>query len=95
MQSLLVAVLVTNQTLTKHWLYGFLSRWPNFKIVKPIIIEPNHETIDCYYSELKKLIHDLPELIYNIDEKGVNCEHKPMQVLCKTEQKPQAVTSQR
>ena len=96
----------SEKPLTKHWLYGFLSRWPNFKVVKPSSLSHYRaqsctpETIEHYYSELKKLIDDIglsdkPELIYNIDEKGVNCEHKPMQVLCKTDQKPQAVTSQR
>ena len=81
-----------DRPLTKHWLYGFLSRWPNFRMKKPSSLSYYRaqsctpENITCYYTELKKIVDDLglsdkPELIYNIDEKGINCEHKPVQVL--------------
>ena len=55
----------SEKPLTKHWLYGFLSRWPNLKVVKPSSLSHYRaqactpETIECYYSELKKLIDDL------------------------------------
>ena len=40
-------------------------------------------------------LKDRPDLIYNIDEKGISTEHKPPYVVCSRQLKAQAITSPR
>ena len=92
--------------LTKHWLYGFLGRWPELKTVKPSSLDSYRaasccpSVIETYYTELSKKIEELglsdcPECIFNIDEKGISRSHNPQTIICGVSQKPQAITSDR
>ena len=94
--------------LTDKWFYNFLKRWPEWKPVrtlpKPSGLEmirarsSNPEIIAKYYAELSVILEkynliDRPECIYNVDEKGINSEHKPPNVVGGQSSKPQALIS--
>jgi len=92
------------QPLSLKWFRGFMSRWPELKVLKPRGLEfqrAKATTVDCvskYYRELgsildKYSLKDRPERIYNVDEKGLSTSHTPPSVVSGCEFKPQAVTS--
>lgn len=87
------------QTLGFDWFYGFMSRWPNLKLNKPRSLElsramsANPISINNYFKELTNIMnkYDLtnkPECIFNIDEKGLNSEHKPPKLFLENYAKP-------
>ncbi|KAJ8321428.1 hypothetical protein KUTeg_001020 [Tegillarca granosa] len=43
----------------------------------------------------KHNLTDRPDRIYNIDETGINTQHKPLKIVCSTDTKAQAVTSEK
>ena len=56
--------------------------------------------VDKYFDELIAVIHrynlqNKPHLIYNVDEKGIQANHKPSNVVGSTECHPPAVTAER
>ena len=56
------------------------------------------EIIRKYYAELSVILEkyyltDKPECIYNVDEKGINSEHKPPNIVGCQNTKPQALIS--
>lgn len=58
------------------------------------------ENVDGYFSILENFLHennltDKPQFIYNVDETGIQPEHRPPNVLPYVNKKPQAVTSPR
>jgi hypothetical protein len=58
----------------------------------------NKLCVDKYFDELSAVIHkynleDKPHLIYNVDEKGTQANHKPPNVVGSTEYYPPAVTA--
>ena len=70
--------------LTMKWMRGFLSRWPEIRVLKPRSLEHVRakmasETVVCnYFKNLKCTLetHDLadkPYLIFNVDEKRTVC----------------------
>ncbi|XP_053383877.1 uncharacterized protein LOC128550038 [Mercenaria mercenaria] len=88
------------------WLYSFLNRWPELKVKKPRSLEiarakyATRPTIDRYFNELNSILtkynlKDKPSHILNIDEKGLNLEHKPPKIVAGAHYKTQAVTAGR
>ena len=86
------------------WFYNILKRWPEISVLKPSGLEilwarsSNPEIIAKYYAELSVILQkynwtDKPEYIYNVDEKGINSEHKPPNVVGGQNTKPQALIS--
>ena len=83
-----------------------MSRWPELKTIKAKGLaitrakSASQENIDNYFQELEKILvkynhSDKPHFIYNIDEKGVNFQHKPPNVVGGKDSKPPGVTSER
>ena len=86
------------------WFYGFLSRWPDLKVIKPRSLEvaraksATEATISNYFRELHTIVEKYdrsgkPQCIFNIDEKGLSAEHKPPKIIAGKMYKAQAVTS--
>ncbi|XP_060602824.1 uncharacterized protein LOC132755901 [Ruditapes philippinarum] len=95
-----------NHPLTDRWLYQFIRRWPELNIKKPRSLDmararrTTREAIDCNFDALNNIMvkyHLLakPHLTYNVDEKGLNSEHKPPKIVSGKHHKVQAVTSGR
>lgn len=91
--------------LSDRWFRGFMDRWPELKVLKPRPLSnyraqaTSEETVSSYFSRLKSILEqnglmDRPELIYNVDEKGVQTEHSPPYVVCAGRSTP-AITSSR
>ena len=90
--------------LSYQWYADFMSRWPELKLLQPRGLEIQRAkatSLDCvtnYYNELNQILtkydlHDKPERIYNVDEKGLSTSHKPPGVVAAVGTKPSAVTS--
>ena len=93
-----------SKPMSDKWFYNFLKRWPELSVIKPSGLEmirarsSNPETIGKYYAELSTILEKYnltgrPECIYNVDEKGINSEHKPPNVVGGCNTKPQALIS--
>ncbi|KAH3785108.1 hypothetical protein DPMN_163192 [Dreissena polymorpha] len=41
----------------------------------------------------KQNLLDKPHLVFNVDEKGITCEHKPQSIIARADHYPPAVTS--
>ena len=89
-----------------QWFYSFMSRWPELHVVKPSSLSElrarsaSEESITNYFSELDHILtkynlKDKPHAIYNIDEKGINTEFKPPNVVAGRGYQPQTVNSER
>ncbi|XP_052258935.1 uncharacterized protein LOC127863447 [Dreissena polymorpha] len=97
----------TNKPLSINWLYGFLKRWTGrLSSIKPRALDSGRaknstpEIVESYFKNLGEVVEkhnltDKPHLIYNIDETGIQPEHRPPNVIAATGSKPQAVTSPR
>ena len=90
--------------LSLKWFRGFMSRWPELKVLKPRGLQLQRAkatTLECvtnYYKELGSIldkynIRERPERIYNVDEKGLSTSHPPPSVVTGLGCKPPAVTS--
>ena len=91
--------------LSMNWFYSFLGRWSELKVVKPRSLEvarakaANVENVSKYFQELEKKtldkyqLKDKPHLLYNVDEKGLTINHRPLNIVAGIETKPQEVTS--
>ncbi|XP_062582670.1 uncharacterized protein LOC134244417 [Saccostrea cucullata] len=86
------------------WFRGFVSRWPELKVLKPRSLEivrakcASVPVVDRYFKELEQVIRENsfdknPYLIYNVDEKGFTQNHTPPFVVCGNQFPPQAVTA--
>ncbi|XP_045194784.2 uncharacterized protein LOC123550419 [Mercenaria mercenaria] len=93
-----------DRPVSDKWLYNFLGRWPELKLKKPRALEiaraksATRDAVDNYFTELKRILvkydlEDKPNRIFNVDEKGLNTEHKPPKVVAGKFNKTQAVTS--
>ena len=88
------------------WFRNFMKRWPELNVTKPRSLSmarakaTNMETVTNYFEQLKGILtkynlHDKPQHIYNVDEKGLQTEHNPPYVVgCKEVPTP-AITSPR
>ena len=93
--------------MSNNWLYGFLERWQEtLSSLKPSKLESNRakcatpEVVENYYKELKSVLdkydlHTRPDLIYNLDETGLQPDHRPPNIIGPVTTKPQAITSPR
>lgn len=83
-----------------------MSHWTDLKLVKPRVLDAararaaTKNNVDHYFDQLNTVLTNFnftikPELIYNIDEKGINLNHKPTNIVELEIQNPQAVTSGR
>jgi len=95
-----------NRQLSTKWYYKFLKRWDKeLKLVKPRKLTSNRaaalttEDIDRYFEELERVmtkygLQDKPQLIYNLDETGLQPEHRPPLVIShKAIKNTQSITS--
>ena len=95
------------KALSNNWLYGFLNRWEHRLVsLNPRKLETTRaksstpETVNKYFENLSEIITkynlcDKPQNIYNIDETGLQPEHRPPNVIANPNTKPQAITSPR
>ncbi len=78
--------------LSLKWFYGFMGRWPELKVVKPSGLSEQRarcaskEVILNYFEKLKNIfdkyeLHNTPHLVYNIEEKGINTEYRPPNIV--------------
>jgi hypothetical protein len=92
--------------LSLKWFYGFMGRWPELKVVKPSGLPEQRarcaskEVILNYFEELKTIfdkyeLHNKPHLVYNIDEKGINTEYRPPNIVAGFDARPQVVMAER
>ncbi|XP_064633674.1 uncharacterized protein LOC135491633 [Lineus longissimus] len=102
----LVKTTPTQKPLSFKWYSGFMSRWPSLQLQTPRSLSMlrakafNKELIDKYYNDLKAILQkynlmDKPELIYNLDETGVNTEHNPPRIVGPVNERLPAITSTR
>ncbi|MES9884138.1 MAG: hypothetical protein ABW185_25105 [Sedimenticola sp.] len=96
----------TPKPLSNSWLYSFLGRWrEQIATLKPSSLDTNRaksstpEVVDTYFDNLDEMtkykLHDKPQFIYNIDETGIQPEHRPPNIIAPVNSKPQAITSPR
>lgn len=92
--------------LSRTWFSNFMGRWPELRVIKPRGLAAirakctSPEKIAAYYEELKRILQkydleDRPESIYNIDEKGLQTEHKPPDTVTGKNSGGQSITSPR
>ena len=94
-----------NNPMSNKWLYDFLKRWENdIASLKPRQLETPRakhttpEKVDTYFKNLQTVLeeNDLlnkPQYIFNLDETGIQPEHKPANVIANPNYKTQAITS--
>ena len=83
------------QTSDEHmsytWYYGFLSRYPSLKVIKPEelsiyrAIAPSQEGVDAWFDNLENLSQKYkitdPNQIWNIDETGIQDQPKAQRLI--------------
>lgn len=96
-----------NKPMSNNWLYGFLRRWSTrLSSLKPSKLETTRaksstpEKVEDYFKKLELVLteHDLlnkPQFIYNLDETGLQPEHRPPNIIGNPKTKCQAITSPR
>ncbi|XP_053394116.1 uncharacterized protein LOC123523838 [Mercenaria mercenaria] len=97
----------SSKALSNCWLYGFLNRWNSrLTSLNPRSLESccakgvTPEVVSNYYGNLHEILvkynlEDKPIHIYNLDETGLQPNHKPPNIIAPLHSKPQAVTSPR
>ena len=94
--------------MSDRWLYRFMGRWSaRLKSVKPRSLESmrasstTQEVVQNYYAELDRILEkyslkDRPQYIYNLDETGLQQQHRPQNIIATKEGvKAQSVVSPR
>ena len=95
-----------DKVFSMNWFYGFISRWPELRVIKPSSLSEqrakcaSEESLINYFEELNTIIKkynlaNKPEHIYNIDEKGINTEYRPQNVVAAKGYQPQVVMGNR
>ena len=95
-----------DKVFSMNWFYGFISRWPKLRVIKPSSLSEqrakcaSEESLNNYFEELNKIIRkydlvDKPKHIYNIEEKGLNTEYRPQNVVAAKGYQPQVVMGNR
>lgn len=92
----------TNMTPTKHWFYGYLSRFPQVKMVKPkkrekVRNDVSSDNITNYFTALKQVLDQYnltnqSAKIWNVDETGISLDHSPLKILSRRGGHPFSVT---
>ncbi|XP_046378017.2 MFS-type transporter clz9-like [Haliotis rufescens] len=88
-----------SKSLLLQWFYGLMGRWPELKLRRPRGLSQlratatSEESINKYFSQLEAVLdkYDLkssPELIYNVDEKGINLTHSSPQIVGSADEVP-------
>ena len=89
-----------------NWFNSFIGRWPELRVVKPSSLSEQRaksaskESLNNYFVELNKImlkydLKDKPQHIYNIDEKGINTQYRPQNVVAGKGYHPQTVMGER
>ena len=93
--------------MSNNWLYSFLKRLESsIKTIKPRQLDSARakssttETFNNYFTQLKAVLEEnnllgKPHRIFNVDETGLQPEHKPPNVIGNPNIKVQAITSPR
>ena len=79
--------------LCDRWYRSFMDRWPELKKVKPRSLvnyraqATSKEKVSSYFDNLQSVLQrnnliNKPEHICNVDEKGVQTEHRPPYIIC-------------
>ena len=88
--------------LSNNWLYGFLRCWNDrLSTLNPRKLESNRakcarpEAVILYFENLQDIIskynlNNKQQCIYNLDETGLQPEHRPPNVISPPNSKPQA-----
>lgn len=95
----------SDKPLSIKWFKGFKRRWPELSVIKPRSLttcrasSTTKDVVEQYFSNLEVVLSsnnllNRPELIYNIDEKGIQTEHSPPYVVSGKASVP-AITSAR
>ena len=95
-----------DKVFSMNWFYGFISRWPELRVIKPSSLSEqrakcaSEESLINYFEELNTIIKkynlaNKPEHIYNIDEKCINTEYRPQNVVAAKGYQPQVVMGNR
>jgi hypothetical protein len=92
----------TNMTPTKHWFNGYLSRFPQVKMVKPKKREKvrnavSSDNIANYFTALKQGLDQYnltnqSAKIWNVDETGISLDYSPPKILSRRRGQPFSVT---
>ena len=97
----------TSKPLSNNWLYGFLQRWKDrLSSLNPRSLETTRakaatpEVVNKYYKELDSTLEkyglkDKPQCIYNLDETGLQPDHRPPNVIAPSGSNTQSITSPR
>ncbi|XP_052234239.1 uncharacterized protein LOC127846771 [Dreissena polymorpha] len=84
---------LTESKLSNNWYYAFLRRWTHrLKVIKPRGLSSTRaaavtqENIDSYFRDLDAILTKYslkckPHLIHNLDETGIQPEHRPLKVI--------------
>ncbi|XP_063420606.1 uncharacterized protein LOC134705821 [Mytilus trossulus] len=92
--------------LSLRWFYGFMGRWPELKVWRPKTISElrakatSRTSIYRYFDELYRIMEkyelkDRPQSIYNVDEKGLQPNYKPPNVVASAEYVPSTLSSEK
>jgi len=93
-----------NNPFSNNWLYGFLRRLSDrLATIKPRGLDSGRaknttsEIVATYFDTLgdvmsKYDLHNNPQRIYNVDETGLQPEHRPPNVIAAKRSKPPAIT---
>ncbi|XP_061174843.1 uncharacterized protein LOC133183985 [Saccostrea echinata] len=95
-----------NHPFSMKWFKGFMMRWPELNVSKPRALSAarakstSEEVVSNYYRELDTILKkydlvDKPQCIYNIDEKGLQTEHRPPCIVGSKMSTTPAITSAR
>ena len=97
----------TSKPLSNNWLYVFLQRWKDrLSSLNPRSLETTRakaatpEVVNNYYKELDSTLEkyglkDKPQCIYNLDETGLQPDHRPPNVIAPSGSNTQPITSAR
>ena len=97
---------IIDNPFSMKWFYGFMKRWPELNVIRPSSLSEkrarctNELCINNYFVELNKIMKkynlvDKLQHIYNVDEKGINTEFRPPNIVAGKTSKPQDIMTER
>ncbi|VDI01939.1 Hypothetical predicted protein [Mytilus galloprovincialis] len=95
-----------DKQLSLKWFYSFMGRWPELKVWRPKTISElrdkatSRTSIYRYFDELDRIMEkyelkDKPRSVYNVDEKGLQLNFKPPNVVASAEYVPYTLSSEK